>query len=109
GSNLEDAIAKLTAHQPPDDPNKPDEHASRPTTISLKVVEGTVLSDDAAAGGHWRLHDVNVQFDSSRAAAATGQLSLSGQLEDGDVQQAASDLGRFAITLAPAQEAAGRR
>lgn len=104
GSNVEDALRPLLSRLSKNEPQPAENATPQATAVTLRLVEATVFAEDVAAGRRWRLHDVNLQFDSHGAAGALGQIALSGRLEEGQSQPAAGDLGRFAISLAPATD-----
>ena len=104
GTNLEDAIAAFMKLQTPKPPGATTASGSAPVVVSVKVVEGSVLAQDVTTGQRWRVHTVNAQFNTD-ALGGIGQLSVSGQMDDG-LNSAAGTIppGKFSFSLNPGPE-----
>ena len=133
GSNVEDVINELRSKFAPQSSassgnsgKSADEAANgaaKPqAAVAVKVVDGTVLVQEAATGRGWRLASLNAQYDSHGAGARIGQVAASGMLvteavanaEKGTVPLSLADsgklgqsLGKFAFSLAT--DASGRQ
>jgi hypothetical protein len=109
GSNVEDVINQLTARSASESSagggNSSDGVAKPQAAVAVKVVDGTVLVQDASGRG-WRLASLNAQYDSHGAGAGIGQVAASGvvateAIASGGVNSAAAvPPGKFAFSLA---------
>ena len=77
GSNVEDVIHQLTASKAGPSDGEAGGESSAKVAVAVKVVDGTVLVQDAATGRGWRLASLNAQYDSH--GAGLGQMAASGR------------------------------
>lgn len=104
GSNVEDAIARLTAgsdHVVID--QTADEQAAAPIELAVRVVDGAILANDVAASRQWRARGLELQFDSRDARGGVGRFAASGQLETKDAGGTVVPAGQFVASLVAAE------
>lgn len=106
GSNLEDAITAITKSLTPAAAATPDGGTAATPTLTVNVVEGVVLIDDAAAGRQWRIEGVNIQLDNRGTSGMLSRAVLTGRvLEAANAGVPVSGAsGRFSISLQPAND-----
>jgi translocation and assembly module TamB len=122
GSNVEDVINELVSKgatnptamsQSPEGADGSGGGSVGKAAVAVKVVDGTVLVQEAATGRGWRLASLNAQYDSHGAGAGIGQVAASGQITTeavatgGTANSAMMSPGKFAFSLAT--DASGRQ
>ncbi|MCI0492010.1 MAG: hypothetical protein L0Z07_03630 [Planctomycetes bacterium] len=102
GSNVEDVVGELLADLNRDRAETPAGVATaEPTTVAVRLVDGTVLAHDATTGRSWGLQGIQLQFDSGGAGAGGNQFAASGQFV-----AMGQTAGQLAVSLAA--DAGGR-
>jgi hypothetical protein len=105
GSNVEDAINELTAKvAAPTVGESGGGETQERVAVAVKLLEGTVLVQDAATGRGWRLASLSAHYDSHNAGAGIGQVAASGQITTemaatGGVNAPVAPAGKFAFSL----------
>jgi translocation and assembly module TamB len=104
GSNIEDAINELASKAGVQSANDSSSgRAQEKVAVAVKLVDGSVLVQDAATGRGWRLASLNAQFDSH--GPGVGQIAASGQImTEAATAGVASPIatapaGKFAVSL----------
>lgn len=101
GSNLEDAINKLLVKFSSASTKPTAETGATPTPAAvIQLVEGTILIDDVATARHWRVQNVNVQFD-TRVMAGSGNGTFNGDITVSDRGGVPMPAGRFTLSIKP--------
>ncbi len=101
GNNIEDALRKALADVAPsaNNPTSTDA-ASRPVTMAVRVVDGTIYAEDATTGRRWRVQSVDVNYYNLGAAGDIGRGQFSGQIADIDSNNGVVGTpGQFAIDI----------
>jgi hypothetical protein len=99
GSNWEDALEEILTdlgEEVAAAEELPADQAA--TAVSFRVVEGTVLAEDAAGGRRWRVQVADLQYDAPTGTGDLGRIVASGQISS-VLQGVAAPPGSFVVSM----------
>jgi hypothetical protein len=82
GTNWQKALAPLLKSTAGENAAQPgSQSASPPVAAAIRVIDGTVLVEEASTAQRWRLYGLNAQVDTRGVTAGLPPLSVAGQLD----------------------------
>jgi hypothetical protein len=103
GTNWQDALRPFLEDSPGAADAGGKKSNSKSPAVAVRVVDGTVLVEEAATSQRWRIFAINAQFDSRGGAEGLPPISVAGQLDTGPAANPAAAAASFALAIANEQ------